>query len=311
MLEHFIWAERYRPKTLDECIFPARLYDTFAGWIEKKQIPDTILFGPPGTGKTTVAKVVVEAIGSEWFKINGSLNGNKDTLRTDIFQFASTVAIGGEGKKYVIIDEADGLTHDTQKALRGFMDEYTHNCGFIFTANYPARIIEPIDSRSQKQNFNVSKAERPDLMERTYKKMVKILRAEAVGFDAKVLSQIVVDHFPDIRATINQLQLLATRDGEVTRIESMPFDAEISSVVNMMKGRDFPGIRKWAAETHIEFHTLAKALFDKAPEFVNNDSLATLIILLGEYQHKAALVIDQEINIAAFLAQAMSEVEFR
>lgn len=312
MLENFVWAEKYRPKTLDECVFPDALYDTFAGWIEKKQIPDVIMTGSPGIGKTTVAKAVINEIGSEWFKINGSLEGDKEQIRTNIFQFASTVSLmDGLGKKYVLVDEADGMTHEAQKALRGFMDEYGRNCGFIFTGNFPQRIMEPIHSRTQMIQFKITKEERPVLMERIYKRMVHILKAEGVAFDAKVVSQIVVDRFPDIRATLNELQRIFNRDGAINSIDGSSFDAEIHSVVGWLRSHDFPALRKWAAETHMEFHVLAKALFDRAPEFVKNDSVASLVILLGEYQHKAALVVDQEINMAAFLAQAMNEVEYK
>lgn len=307
-----MWAEKYRPKTLDECVFPDHLYDTFAGWIENKQIPDVILAGSPGIGKTTVVKAVINEIGADWFKINGSLDGGKDTIRTDIFQFASTVSlVEGEGKKYVLIDEADGVTHEAQKALRGFMDEYGRNCGFIFTANYPQRIIEALHSRAQTISFTISKAERSAMMEKVYRRMVHVLKAEGVEFDAKVVSQIVVDRFPDLRSTLNELQRIFNRDGVIKSVDGSSFDLEIEKIIGWLRAHDFPALRKWAAETHTEFHVLAKALFDRAPEFVKNDSVASLVILLGEYQHKAALVVDQEINMAAFLAQAMNEVEYK
>ncbi len=311
MLEHFAWAEKYRPKTLDECIFPEKLYDTFSGWVADKNIPDVVLTGSPGIGKTTVAKAVLNEIGAEWFKINGSLDGGKDTIRTDIFQFASTVSLNG-GKKYVLIDESDGVTHEAQKALRGFMDEFARNCGFIFTCNYPGRIIEPIHSRTQLIEFTIAPSERVGMMEKCFKLCAGIMKAEGLPFDNKVLSQIVVDGFPDIRATINEMQRIAKRDGSLNALDNgNSLDSEITKIIGLLKERNFAGLRKWAAETHIEFHVLAKAMFDRSPEFVKNDSLAQLIILLGEYQHKAALVVDQEINTAAFLAQTMNEVEFR
>lgn len=311
MLDELIWHRKYRPKTLDDCIFPDHLYDTFAGWIEKGHVPDVVFYGSPGIGKTTIAKVLVETIGSEWFKINGSLDGNKDTLRTDIFQFASTVSLTDAGKKYVLIDEADGTTYDAQKALRGFIDEYGKNCGFIFTANFENKILEPIHSRVQMISFAIPKEERPALMEKTFKAMVKILKAEGVAYDAKVLSQIVVDNFPDIRRTINELQRIANQDGAINRVYGGLVEAEIENIFGWLSARDFPALRKWCAETSVEFHTLAKVMFDRSYDFVKNDSVASLVILLGEYQHKAALVVDQEINMAAFLAQAMNEVEYK
>lgn len=246
--EEFLWVEKYRPKTIDECILTPELKSTFSSFVEKGEIPNLLLTGSAGVGKTTVARAMLEEINADYIVVNGSMNGNIDTLRTEIMQFASTVSFSG-GRKYVILDEADYLNaNSTQPALRNFMEEFSRNCGFILTCNFVNRIIEPLHSRCSVINFNISKNELPRLAAGFFKRVVNILNAEKVEFDKAVVAELINKHVPDWRRVLNELQ----RYSHNGKIDSGIFvnlgDESFKALIGYLKTRNFTEMRKWVAE---------------------------------------------------------------
>lgn len=312
-MKDFLWVEKYRPKRVQDTILPVELKKTFQQFVDQNNVPNLILSGRAGVGKTTIAKAMLEEIGADYIVINGSMNGNIETLRVDIANFASTVSFTG-GRKYVILDEADYLNaNSTQPALRNFMEEFSKNCGFILTCNFKNRIIEPLHSRCSVIEFNIPNAEKSDMAAQFYKRVKSILEEENVGYDNKTVAELVQLYFPDWRRTLNELQ----RYGSTGRIDAgilaNKSSDNISNLFRMLKEKNFTDMRKWVADnSDIDSSTLYRQIYDVLPTKVKSTtSIAEAIIVLAQYQYQEAFVANSEINRVAALATLMAEVDWK
>lgn len=311
-MEEFLWVEKFRPKKILDCVLPNSTKAAFQQFVNNKEIPNLLLCGTAGTGKTTAAKAMLEEIGCDYIVINGSMNGNIDTLRTEIKNFASTVSFTNS-RKYVILDEADYLNpNSTQPALRNFMEEYSKNCGFILTCNFKNRIIEPLHSRCSVIEFKITNTEKPKIASCFFKRVCNILKAENVEFDEKVIAEVITKHFPDFRRVLNELQRYSAVGKIDTGILANQFDTNIKTLLNYMKNKSFKDVRIWVSEnSDMDSSEFFRAVYDNANEIVKPQSLPQLIVTLADYQYKNAFVADQEINIMACLIEIMSEADFK
>jgi DNA polymerase III delta prime subunit len=311
MMEDYLWAQKYRPKTIDECILPDDLKQTFKKFVEDENVPNLILTGRAGIGKTTVACAMLEEIGSDYIVINGSLDGSIDVLRTKIQQFASTVSFVG-GRKYVVIDEGDYLTHATQPALRNFIEEYSKNCGFILTCNFLNKIIDPLQSRFSVINFSFQKEDAPKLAASFYKRVQKILDENAIKYDQASVAMVIKKYYPDWRKCLNELQRYSTTGAIDSGILSNFSEISLNQLIGLMKERNFTEVRQWVSEnTDQDTSRLFRALYDNAVKYIKTSSIPQLVLILAEYQYKNAFVTDHEINLAACMAEIMVQVEFK
>jgi DNA polymerase III delta prime subunit len=312
MLQDFLWVEKYRPKTVEDTILPADLKVTFQEFVNQKNVPNLILSGGPGVGKTTIAKAMLDELGCSYIIINGSMNGNIDTLRNEIKNFASTVSFSG-GRKYVILDEADYLNpQSTQPALRNFMEEFSANCGFILTCNFLNRIIAPLHSRCSVVQFKINSKDKPKLASQFMKRVTGILQTEKVEFEDKAVAGVIMKYFPDWRRVLNELQRYSATGKIDTGILTNIGDDNIKSLITVLKEKDFTAMRKWVAENlDNEPTVLFRRIFDGCNEYLNANSVPQMILFLGEYQYKSAFVADQEINFVAFLTEVMASCEFK
>jgi DNA polymerase III delta prime subunit len=306
--EQFLWVEKYRPRTLADCILPDDLKQVFQNQINKGQIQNMLLCGTAGTGKTTVAKALCEELGVDFIVINGSLDGGIDTLRTKIKDFASTVSFGG-GVKVVILDEADYLTPATQPALRNFIEEFSANCRFIFTCNFKHRIIEPLWSRLVVIEFKIAKSEKPAIASRFMKRVKFILDHENITYDEKAVAAVVMKHFPDYRRTINDLQRHAGSGNIDSSVLTSISDSSFDELVKALKEKDFKSMRTWVVNNNDDPNAVFRKIYDTLTSQVS--SVPQLIILLADYQYKSAFVVDQEINLVACLTEIMADMEFK
>ena len=311
-MQEFLWVEKYRPNRLEDCILPDELKNTFQQFINQQNIPNLLLSGSAGVGKTTVAKAMLEELGADYIVVNGSLHGNIDTLRTEIMNFATTVSFS-EGRKYVILDEADYLNpQSTQPALRNFMEEYSKNCGFILTCNFKNRIIEPLQSRCSGIDFLFPKKLAPSLAGSFFTRVKTILDEEQVKYDEKVLAEIIQRHFPDWRRVLNELQRYSVSGIIDIGILSNSSQNAFKSLIALLKGKQFSDMRKWVAQNIDSDPTsIMRQLYDSSSEVIKASSIPQLVLLIGEYQYKSAFVADQEVNLVAFLTQVMADVEFK
>jgi DNA polymerase III delta prime subunit len=312
MRDEFLWTEVYRPKTIEETILPADLKATFQNFVNQGQVPNMLLCGGPGIGKTTVAKAMLQELDADYLYINGSLNGNIDTLRNEIQNFASSVSLMG-GRKYVILDEADGLNpNSTQPALRGFMEEFARNCGFILTCNFKNRIIKPIsDSRVSVIDFKIKKSDMAVLAAQFFERVKTILEAENVEYDPQVVAQIIKKYFPDWRRVLNELQRYSATGKIDTGILSNLQDVSIKEVIGFMKEKDFTAVRKWIGiNSEADQTTLFRSFYDNAGQYFKTHSIPQLVLALGKYQYQSAFASDPEINLAACMVEIMVECEF-
>ena len=313
MNEDFLWVESYRPKRVEDTILPVGLKKTFQQFVDQKNVPNLILSGRAGVGKTTIAKAMLEELEADYIVINGSMNGNIDTLRYEISNFASSVSFTG-GRKYVILDEADYLNaNSTQPALRNFMEEFSKNCGFILTCNFKNRIIEPLHSRCSVIEFSIPNSEKAEIAKQFYQRTVGILQEQNVEFDKKVVAELVKTHFPDWRRTLNELQRYSATGKIDAGVLSNQSSENLNKLLDLMKNRDFTNVRKWVAEnSDIDSSMLYRQLYDVLPvRLKTTQSIADAIIILAEYQYKEAFVANPEINRVAALATIMAEAEWK
>lgn len=312
MRDDFLWVEKYRPRKVADTILPHSLKATFQQFVDDGVIPNLMLTGQAGTGKTTIARAMLDELGCDYIVINGSLNGNIDTLRFEIQNFASSVSLSG-GRKYVILDEADYLNaNSTQPALRNFMEEFSKNCGFILTCNYPNRIIPALHSRCSIVNFKIPNVEKPKLASAFFRRVVDILSHENVTADPKVVAAVVEKHFPDFRRILNELQRYAGTGAIDAGILVNVKEESIKSLVGHMKSKAFTEVRKWVAENiDMEPHVLYRQFYDTAYEHFTPSSVAQLVLILAKYQYQQAFVVDSEINIVACMTEIMVDCEFK
>jgi len=311
-MENFLWVEEYRPKDVGSCILPKNLKDTFTEFVESDHIPNLILSGGPGVGKTTIAKAMLDQIGATYMMINGSEESGIDVLRTKIKNFASTVSLEG-GRKYLILDEADYLNpQSTQPALRGFMEEFHKNCGFILTCNYKNRLIEPLHSRCSVVEFTIPKSEKQNLASEFMKRVISILDTEDVKYDNRVIAEVINTHFPDWRRTLNELQRYSVSGTIDAGILVNLSDVNIKQLMTCMKNKEFTNVRKWVVDNldNDSVHLL-RSVYDNLYEYVDGSTIPHCVLVLGEYQYKSAFVADQEINIMACLTEIMGRAKFK
>lgn len=311
--DEFLWIEKYRPKTVSDTILPENLKKTFQSYVEQGEIPNLILSGSSGVGKTTVAKAMIDELDCDHMLINGSLRGNIDTLRNDIHSFASTVSLMTDRRKYVILDEADYLNaQSTQPALRNFMEEYASNCGFVLTCNTPSRIIKPLQSRCSLIEFRIPNKIKPQLAGEFFKRLQWILEQEGVEYDKKVLAQLVQTHFPDWRRVLNEVQRYAPVGKIDSGILADQNRGKLSDLIGHLKEKDFKEARKWVAH-NIDSNpeSFFRELYETAYDYVKDSSVPNLVLIVADYQYKASFVADQEVNTMACLTEIMMSVEFR
>lgn len=310
-MNDFLWVEKYRPKKVSECILPGDLLETFSNYVIAEQIPNMLLSGGPGIGKTTVAKALCNEIGADVLVINGSMNGNIDTLRTEIKDFASTVSFSSS-RKYVILDEADYLNaQSTQPALRNFMEEFSKNCGFILTCNFKNRIIEPLQSRCSVVDFTIPKDSKVKMAADFFKRVCGILDTEGVEYNKKVVADVVQNYFPDFRRVLNELQRYSST-GKIDTGIFINKDSNIDELINLLKSKKYEEMRKWAAQNNdIDNAALYRKIYDQASKNCKPQSIPQLVVTLADYQYKAAFVADQEINNVACFTELMMDVEWQ
>jgi DNA polymerase III delta prime subunit len=309
--EHFLWIERYRPQTIDECILPDDIKSTFKEFVKKGEIPNLLLCGSAGTGKTTVARALCEELGCDYIVINGSDEGRQiDTLRTKIKQFAS--AFSFENKtKVVILDEADYLNKDSvQPALRAFIENFSENCRFIFTCNYKQRIIAPLHSRTTVVEFALRNEDKPDLCVSFLKRMQDILSSEGVEYKTSVLAELLKKYFPDYRRVINELQRYSSSDIIDEGILNNIAEINTKELITSLKEKDWKKMRKWVANNvDSDPQGIFRFIFDSlVPEI---STVPQMVLLIADYQYKSAFVADQEINLIACLTEIMASVKFK
>lgn len=311
MKDDFLWVEKYRPHKIEDCILPENLKATFSEFVKQGSIPNLLLTGSQGTGKTTVARAMCEELGVDYIEINGSMNGGIDTLRTEIKNFASTISFTGT-RKMVILDEADYLNaQSTQPALRNFMEEFSKNCGFILTCNFKNRIIEPLHSRCSVIEFKIPSSQKPKLAAQFHKRACGILEQEGIAHDKAVVAEVVTKHFPDWRRVLNELQRYSVTGKIDSGILSNLGEENFKQLIDHLKNKRFTDMRKWVGENlDTEPTAFFRKFYDTAATYLKPNSIPQLVLLLGRYQYQSAFVADQEINTVAFLTEVMVDAEW-
>lgn len=310
-MEQFIWTEKYRPQTIDDCILPEHLKQTFRDYIQAGELPNFLFHGSAGVGKTTVAKALCNEIGAEYLFINGSDESGIDVLRTKIRAFASTVSLT-DAKKVVILDEADYLNpNSTQPALRSFIEEFASNCRFIFTCNFKNRIIEPLHSRCAVVDFKITGDDKVELAALFFKRLVTILKTENVDFDKKVVATLIQKHFPDYRRILNELQRYSVAGKIDAGIFVNVTGESYKQLFAYLKAKNFPEVRKWVGlNSDGDSVRLFREIYDHSETFIEQTSIPQLILILADYQYKAAFVADHELNMLACLTEIMAGCKF-
>ena len=311
-MDDFLWVEKYRPTNVDECILPTAIKDNLREFVAQGDIPNLILSGGPGVGKTTAAKALIEELGLTYMMVNGSEESGIDVLRTKIKNFASTVSLHG-GRKYLILDEADYLNpQSTQPALRGFIEEFHKNCGFILTCNYKNRLIEPLQSRCSTIDFSVTKSEREQLAKQFFKRVMDILSKEDIKYEPKAVAEVINKFFPDWRKVLNELQRYSSSGRIDAGILVDISEVNIKELMHFMKEKEFTNVRKWVVNNLDNDPTrLFRSIYNNLYNYMDGSSIPHVVVILGEYQYKAAFVADQEINTLACLTEIMARVKFK
>ena len=313
-MSDFIWVEKYRPQTIEDCILPENIKKTFRDFLNTGEIPNMLLAGPPGVGKTTVAKALCTELGADYYVINGSDEGRfLDTVRNNAKNFASTVSLSSEAKhKVIIIDEADNTGNDVQLLLRAFIEEFANNCRFIFTCNYKNKIIEPLHSRCAVIEFGIKGKEKQQIAGQFFRRLISILDTERVEADKKVLAELINKHFPDWRRVLNECQRYSVSGKIDTGILATFSDIAVNDVIKNLKEKNFSEVRKWVnSNLDNDSGVLLRRVYDALVETLDGPSVAAAVLIVAKYQYQSAFVADQEINLLAALTEIMVECNFK
>lgn len=311
--EQFLWVEKYRPRKIDDCVLPESLKNTFKQYVAQGELPHMLLCGTAGIGKTTVAKALCDEIGAEYIILNGSdTGGHIDTLRTVIKGFATSVSLT-DAKKVVILDEADYLqAQSTQPALRNYMEEFSANCRFIFTCNYKNKIIEPLHSRCAVIEFKIDNADKQPIAAQFFKRATQILKQENIEFDPKVVAELITKHIPDWRRVLNELQRYSVSGKIDSGILVNMSEESFKGLVKLLSEKNFTEVRKWVGKnSDVDSVALFRQLYDYASGMLEQSSVPQLVLILAEYQYKAAFVADHELNMMAALTEVMAQCKFK
>ena len=313
-MSDFIWVEKYRPQTIEDCILPDNIKKTFKEFLNKGEIPNMLLAGPPGVGKTTVAKALCNELGVDFYVINGSDEGRfLDTVRNNAKNFASTVSLSSEAKhKVVIIDEADNTGNDVQLLLRAFIEEFAGNCRFIFTCNYKNKILEPLHSRCTVIDFSIRGKEKQQIAANFFQRLNFILEQERIETDKKVLIQLINKHFPDWRRVLNECQRYSVSGKIDSGILAAFSDVAVDDLIKNLKAKNFPEVRKWVNNNmDNDTSVLFRRIYDSLYESLVPTTIPAAVLVIAKYQYQMAFVADQEINMLACLTEIMVECEFK
>ena len=313
-MSDFIWVEKYRPQTIDECILPDNIKETFRQFLNKGEIPNMLLSGPPGVGKTTVAKALCNQLGVDYYVINGSDEGRfLDTVRNNAKNFASTVSLSSDSKhKVIIIDEADNTTSDVQLLLRASIEEFSNNCRFIFTCNYKNKIIEPLHSRCAVVEFGIKGKEKPQIQAAFFQRLVSILDGEGIESDKRVLFELINKHFPDWRRILNECQRYSVGGRIDSGILASFSDVSVNDLIKNLKEKNFPEVRKWVVSNlDNDSSVLLRRIYDALYDSLVPNTIPSAVLIIAKYQYQIAFVADQEINMLAALTEIMVECKFK
>ena len=314
MTSEFLFCEKYRPQTIDDCILPDDTKKTFKEFVEKGEIPNLLLSGPPGIGKTTIAKALCNELGADYYVINGSDEGRfLDTVRNQAKNFASTVSLTGSSKhKVIIIDEADNSGNDVQLLLRANIETFYNNCRFIFTCNYKNKIIEPLHSRCAVIDFTIKGKQRVQLAGAFFKRVLQILDAERIEYDEKVVAELVSKHFPDFRRVLNECQRYSTSGKIDSGILASFSDVSVNELIKNLKEKNFTEVRKWVVSNlDNDASVLLRRVYDACYDHLLPQSIPAAVLIIAKYQYQSAFSVDQEINLLAALTEIMCEVEWK
>jgi len=313
-MKNFLWVEEYRPHTIEDCILPTSLKKVFTGFIEQGEISNLLLSGPPGVGKTTVAKALCQQLNLSYIVINGSDEGRfLDTIRTRVKQFASTISMTSGGKhKVVIIDEADNTTHDVQLSLRTFIEEFHSNCRFIFTCNFINKIVEPLHSRCTVVDFRIKKGEEQKLQAQFFDRLKSILGTSGVTYEDKVVVKLIQRYYPDWRRLINEAQRHSAGGSLDTAVLCDIADINLDDLIRAMKNKEFTTVRKWVVNNmDSDPNIIIRKIYNALVEVIEGPSIPPAVLVLAKYQYQIAFVADQEINLLACLTEIMVECKFK
>jgi DNA polymerase III delta prime subunit len=314
MSSEFLLTEKYRPRVIEDCILPDETKKTFREFVEKGEIPNLLLAGPPGIGKTTIAKALCNELGADYYVINGSDEGRfLDTVRNQAKNFASTVSLTGSSKhKVIIIDEADNTGNDVQLLLRANIEAFYNNCRFIFTCNYKNKIIEPLHSRCAVIDFTIKGKQRVQLAGSFFQRLQSILDAEKIEYDEKVVAELVTKHFPDFRRVLNEIQRYSTGGKIDAGILASFSDVSVNELIKYLKEKNFTEVRKWVTSNlDNDSSVILRRVYDALYDALVPASIPAAVLIIAKYQYQIAFVADQEINILAALTELMVECEFK
>lgn len=313
MSEQMLWVEKYRPHKIKDCILPESIKSTFQEYVDRKEIPNLLLTGSAGVGKTTIAKALCEEVGCDYIVINGSDENGVDHIRIKVKNYASSMSLSG-GRKVIIIDEADYLSHNAQAALRGSIEEFAINCSFIFTCNFKNKIMEALHSRCSVVEFKLQNGQKAKMASQFFKRLEWILSEEGVTYDKQVVAAVITKHFPDNRRVLNELQRYSSNsDKSIDKgILAIVSDINITELVKALKAKDFGTSRKWVTNNlDSDSATVIRKIYDNMYEYLLPDSIPIAVLVLAKYQYQAAFVADQEINLVACLTELMVECGFK
>ena len=311
-INDFLFVDKYAPQKVEECILPEEIKKTFINYRDNTKIPNLILYGTSGIGKTSIILALAKELKMDFMKVNGSNEGRSiDTVRNKINSYASTISLSNSGKKILLIDEADNLTFDAQKALLGIIEETQKNCVYVFTCNYINKLLPAIHSRASSIHFKIPSKERPKLAIEFFHRLMFILESEKISYEKKILIELVQKYFPDFRRTLHELQRYTSSGQLELNVLSANINSDISQLLSYMKEYNFKEVRKWSAlNSNDDMSIIFRQLYDELPKALIPNTLPSSIILLAEYQYKSNFVCDQEVNLVACLCEIMGECKF-